>query len=395
MKLTDLKCKNAKPLDKPYKLSDGEGMYLDVRTNGSKYWRLKYRYNKKEKLLALGVYPETSLSEARELKIEARKLIKQGIDPSLRRKVLKVSREEDCDNTFEIIARAWWERHKKTISPKYATTIINRLERDVFPFIGSLPINDVTPRIFLDVIRRVEKRGNHEIAKKIYQSGGQIFRYAIIEGKAERDITSDLKGSLEPYKKGHYASIEIKEIPELIRDIEINKPRLYPQTILATKLLMLTFVRTNELVKARWDEFDFEDDIWLIPAERMKMKKAHLVPLAKQTKDILLELREQNEHWGWVLPGIIRPRNPMSNNTILKGLESLGYKGRMTGHGFRSLAMSAIKEKLGYRHEVIDRQLAHVPANEVDRAYDRAMFIEDRAKMMQDWADYLDRFSLR
>ena len=390
MKLTNIKCKNSKPADKPYKLSDGQGMYLDVRPNGSKYWRLKYRVNGKEKLLALGVYPETTITKARDKRAEARKLIGEGIDPSQHRKKEKALALESTKNTFEAVARDWYENRKSRWRPHYAKEIITRLQNDIFPAIGDFPIKEIEPPLLLQVIRKIENRGAHELAKRQLQKCGEIFRYAIATGNAVRDPSADIREALKPVKKGHFAALDIKELPDFIKAIEKNDARLYQNTRNALKLIMLTFVRTSELINARWDEIEFEAKEWVIPAERMKMGKEHIVPLSNQAIKILEWQKELAGHWPLVFPSSVKPQKSISNNTILGAIKRLGYQGRMTGHGFRALAMSAIKQELGYRHEVVDRQLAHAPKSKVDQAYDRALFLEDRKVMMQDWADYLD-----
>jgi len=242
-------------------------------------------------------------------------------------------------------------------------------------------------------MRKIEERKAYHMTRRVLQIIGQIMRYAVVTGRADRDFTPDLKGALKKYKKGHYAAIDADELPNLLQAIYKNEPRLYKQTILAIKLILLTFVRTSELINATWDEFDFENKIWRIPAQRMKMRLPHIVPLSKQVNDILEELGNAYGRKGYILPSIVNWKKPISNNTILSGLGRLGYKGIMTGHGFRALAMSTIKEKLGYRHEVVDRQLAHLPKSLIDQAYDRAMFLPDRTKMMQEWADYIDSIS--
>lgn len=390
MQLTDKACKAAASKEKTYKLSDGGGMFLDVRPNGSKYWRLKYRLHGKEKLLALGVYPDVTLAEARALREEAKKKIKIGIDPSLHKQEQKIRAKENSGNTFKILALEWLEKRKGGITPKHAKTTLGRLEKDVFPFIGNYPMTDISPPLLLEVIRKVETRGAHDIAQRNLQTCSQIFRYAIQTGRAERDPAADLRGALKHYTKNHYASIKPNELPDLLKAIEKNEPRLFPQTIIATKLLLLTFVRTSELIQAKWNEFDLENGEWVIPAERMKMRKEHKVPLSRQAIELLQEVKKWNGHRDWLFPNQVRPNKPMSNNTILGVFRRLGYKGRMTGHGCRALAMTAIKEKLGYRHEIVDRQLAHERRSKVDKAYDRTEFLEERTKMMQDWADYLD-----
>lgn len=390
MKLTDTGCKNAKGREKPYKLADGAGLYLLVKPNGAKYWRLKYRFHNKEKLYALGVYPEVSLKAARDKKDTARKLLEKGLDPLLVKSDEKRLGKLHAGNTFEIIAREWHEHQKAKWTPTYAQELLHRLNEDIFPEIGHRPIANVTPPQILDAVRKIESRGAHEIARRALQTCGQIFRYAVATSRAESDPTRDLKGALKPFKKGHYASLDMKELPAFLKTLNSNDARLYPQTLRAVRLLMLTFVRTGELINATWDEFDFDTKEWHIPAERMKMRKPHIVPLSKQAIAILKEQKEQTGQWPWVFPNVVRPKKPMSNNTVLMALRRMGYQGQMTGHGFRALAMSTIKEKLGYRHEVVDRQLAHAQRNQVDAAYDRAQFLSERKNMMQHWADYLD-----
>jgi integrase len=239
----------------------------------------------------------------------------------------------------------------------------------------------------------VEDRNRYDLAHRVLQMMGQIMRYAVITERADRDITADMKGALKKYVKGHFASIEIDELPQLLKAIDINDARLFKQTILALKLILLTFVRTRELIEATWDEIDLDNKVWSIPAERMKMRRAHIVPLSNQAVSIFQELSELFGRQGYILPSAFRKNKPISNNTILKALDRLKYGKLMTGHGFRALAMSAIKEKLGYRHEVVDRQLAHQPKSKVDKAYDRAQFLVERTKMMQEWADYIDTIS--
>lgn len=357
MPLTDTACKSAKPREKPYKLSDSAGMYLEVTPHGSKLWRLKYRFAGKEKRLAFGVYPEVSLADAREEREKARKLIKSGIDPSHVKQEEKRKLHHNAETTFEAVAREWHENRKAAWTPTYATEILDRLNRDIFPEIGHLPIADISAPRLLAAIRLIEKRGAHEIARRAIQTTGQVFRYGIVTGRAERNPAADLKGALKPVKHGHYAALETKDLPEFIQTLEANNARLYAHTRHAVKLLLLTFVRTSELINATWDEFDLEAGEWSIPAERMKMRQPHIVPLSRQAIAILKEQKKLTGEWQWVFPNQVRPAKSMSNNTILMALKRMGYQGRMTGHGFRALAMSTIKEKLGYRHEVVDRQL--------------------------------------
>ena len=397
MNLNDIKCRTANGQRKPYKLSDGGGMYLEVMPNGSKYWRLKYRIKMNgkvvEKRLAIGVYPEISLKQARECRDEARRLLNDGRDPSLEKKKQRNIVELDRSCTFEAIAREWYENRKGRWRSRYAVEIITRLENDIFPKIGHYPIKEIEPPLLLSVIRSIEDRGAHELAKRQLQKCGEIFRYAIAEGKAVRDPSRDIGDALKPVKKGHFAALDVSELPEFLQAIERNDARLYENTRNALKLIMLTFVRTSELINARWDEINLERKEWVIPAERMKMGKAHIVPLSKQAIEILESQSRIAGNSELVFPSSVKPRKSISNNTILGAIKRLGYQGRMTGHGFRALAMSAIKQELGYRHEVVDRQLAHVPKSKIDKAYDRAAFLNDRKKMMQDWANYIDTLS--
>lgn len=394
MKLTEMQCKNAKHENKdskaPLKLSDGQGLSLWVMPNGAKYWRLAYRFNGKQKTLALGVYPEISLKEARFKRMDAKEYLKEGKDPSLEKKREKVLAIQNSTNTFKVIALEWYSNRNDIWKPRYAVEVIKRLEEDIFPEIGDYPIKDIEPPLLLQTIRKIEARGAYDLAKRQLQKCGEVFRYAIATGRATRDPSQDIKEALKPVKKTHFAALDPSELPELLKDINSNKARLYPTTINAMKLMLLTFVRTKELIEATWDEIDFERKIWKIPAERMKMGKEHLVPLADQAIEILKEQKEIARQWPHLFPSPNKPRQSISNNTILVALKRMGYQGRMTGHGFRALAMSTIKQELGYRHEVIDRQLAHVPKSKIDRAYDRARFLDERTKMMQDWANYIE-----
>lgn len=397
MALTDTECRTLKPLPKPYKKSDGGGMYLEITPNGSKYWRLKYRWNKKQKLLALGVYPDVTLKDAREKREIARKQLASGYDPSAIKKEAQQSLLEESQNTFECLAREWHSKNKAKWSEKHADSILYRLEKDIFKDLGNLPVRTITPVMLLNTIRKMEARGAHELARKARGNCEQIFAFGIGTGRADKNVALDLRGTLEAFNRGHYPAITSEEIPEFVQRLDRNTQRLYPQTIRAVKLLMLTFVRTNELIGATWEEFDFHNNLWSIPAERMKMRRPHTVPLSRQTVSLLLEQREETKilNTNWVFPSLIRHKSPMSNGTILGAIKRMGYRGRMTGHGFRALAMSTIKEKLGYRHEVVDRQLAHAPRNKIDAAYDRAEFLDDRKIMMQQWADYIDSVSGR
>ncbi|MGJ1334185.1 tyrosine-type recombinase/integrase [Sphingobacterium siyangense] len=396
MSLSDLACRKAMPESKPYRLYDTNGLYLEVLPTGKRVWRLKYRIYAKDKTFTLGHYPELGLVQAREQRDSQKEAISLGNDPSAQKQEHKRLATFKAAQTFEAVAREWHTRNFDTWTEKHAGHIIRRLEQNVFKSFGSKPIAEVNIQDTLACLQKVEDRGCIHMAKRIKQIIGQVLRYAVVTGRADRDFTPDLRGALKRYRPGHFATIESEELPALIQTIEQNKPRLFRQTIIAIKLLMLTFVRTNELINATWQEFDLEKRIWRIPAERMKMRKEHIVPLSHQVMVLLSELQELfgNRPERPILPSVIRRTVPISNNTILSALDSLGYKYKMTGHGFRALAMTTIKENMSYRHEVIDRQLAHAHKNKIQAAYDRAQFLKERTQMMQDWADYIDRVVL-
>lgn len=393
MKLSDKTCKAAKSKEKPYKLADGGGLYLEVMPNGSKCWRMKYRYLGKEKRLAFGVYPIIGLADARTARERAKKLLAQGIDPSGAKKEEKREAIRNAENTFKAVALEWHENQLSRWTPHHALNVSRRFEVDIFPFIGNRPIAEIDPPELLEeVLRRIEKRGALDVTARVKQICGQVFRYGIATGRCQRDPTADLKGALKPNQTQHFACLDIKEMPEFLDKLEKNDARLFHRTRRAIRLLMLTFVRTNELINATWDEFDLDNALWEIPGWRMKMRNPHIVPLSRQAIALLREQKEETGHLNtpWVFPSQVRPKDPMSNNTILFAIGRMGYKKRMTGHGFRALAMSNIKEKLGYRHEVVDRQLAHAHKSKIDRAYDRAQFLDERTAMMQEWSDYMD-----
>ncbi len=390
MALSDLQCRNAKPRIKPFKLFDADGLYLQVMPTGSKYWRLKYRLFDKEKVLALGVYPEISLSEARSKRDESRGKIREGLDPALVRLEQQQIAAFAQAQTFEKMAMEWHKQQIGHWSDRHAQTVLYRLEKYIFPEIGSYPLSAIKPVIMLACLQKIDKTAP-EMSRRMKRICSHVFKYAIATGRTETDPTYGLECALRKYKRGHYASITVDEFPDFLLKLHEYKTQVYRQTYLAIQLMMLTFVRTQELVEAKWSEIDFEKALWIIPGERMKMGLAHMVPLSRQAFEILEELKEMNGNREFVFPSIPRPRDPMSKNTILQAIKRMGYAGQMTGHGFRSLALGLLKEKLGYSHEVADRQLAHVPKSSVDRAYDRAQFLPQRTAMMQVYADYIDK----
>lgn len=393
MALNDMQCRTAKPKIKPYKIFDSDGLYLHVMPNGAKYWRLKYYLLEKEKTMALGVYPEISLLQARNKKAEAREKVRQGLDPALLRQEELQTAAFAQAQTFEKMALEWHEQQVGHWSARHAQTVLYRLERYIFPEIGTYPLYAIKPVIMLACLRKIDKTAP-EMSRRMKRIASHVFKYAIATGRAEGDPTYGLECALRKYKKGHYASITVDEFPEFLVKLYDCKTQVYRQTYLAIRLLMLTFVRTQELVEAKWSEIDFDKAMWVIPGERMKMGQTHMVPLSRQALEVLKELKEMNGHRVLVFPSVPRPRNPMCKNTMLQAIKRMGYRGKMTGHGFRSLALGLLKEKLGYPHHVADRQLAHVPKSSVDRAYDRAQFLPQRKEMMQAYADYIDEVYL-
>lgn len=393
MSLTDKACKTANPKSTPYKLSDGGGMYLEVMPNGSKYWRLKYRYLQKEKRLALGVYPETGLAEARKGREQAKELLRQGIDPSESRKERRRIALLDAENSFKSIAMEWYGNQLGRWSSKHVNGVLNRLERDIFPHLGTRPISKIDAPELLSVLRNIEKREALDLVKRVRQICGQVFRYGIQTGRCKYNPATDLQGALKTRKTKHFAALEPKDIPELLRALDTNAARLYYRTIRAIRMSLLTFVRPSELCGAKWSEINVERKEWRIPAERMKGREEHIVPLAKQALMLLEEQKAETFHFNteYVFPSLHKPAKPLSNNTVRLALHRLGFEGRMTAHGFRALARTAIREELDYDPDVIEAQLAHKPAGALGAAYDRSKFIKKRHVMMQEWADYLDR----
>ncbi|RZI41529.1 DUF4102 domain-containing protein [Herbaspirillum sp. HC18] len=389
MPLNDVICKQAKPKEKPYKLSDAGGLYLEVAPSGGKWWRLKYRIAGKEKRISLGVYPTVSLKEARDKRDDAKKQLSAGIDPSAHRKAHNAAKLDRAANSFEIAAREWHEKNANTWSEGHASKILRRLERDVFPWIGGRPIADVTAPELLGVLRRIEERGVIETAHRAHQNCSQIFRYAIATGRAERDPAADLRGALPPTKPEHYASItNPKGIGELMRAISGYKGTIITRSALA--LAPLVFVRPGELRKAEWDEFDLNAAEWRIPASRMKMRVPHIVPLSKQAIAVLTELHALTGRGKYVFPGARTNGRPMSENTVNAALRRLGYAiDEMTGHGFRSMASTMLNEQ-GWNGDAVERQLSHSEKDEVRAAYNYAEYLPERRRMMQAWGDYLD-----
>lgn len=388
MSITDIIARTAKPREKPYKIADEKSLYLYIKPNGSKYWRYKYYFVGKEKVLALGVYPEISLKEAREKHSEARKMIRDGIDPSQAKKDKKHQHKLETENTFEMIAREWLDNRKEGWTARHAGYTLRRLEADIFPVLGSKPINKITAHELLLTIKEVEKRDALDLSHRLLQICGQIFRYAVITAKAERDITADLRGGLKTRKKENFSYLKEDELPEFFSRLNAYNGEL--QTKLGLRLLVLTFVRSTELRGAKWEEINFEKAEWRIPAERMKMKELHIVPLSRQALDILKQLKELNGSRPFVFPSRTKPETSfISENTILYMLYRLGYHSQATAHGFRSTASTILNEH-GFNSDVIERQLAHGERNKVRGAYNHAQRLGERREMMQWYADHMD-----
>jgi integrase len=396
MALTDTAIRGAKPGSKPYKVYDREGLFLLVNPSGSKLWRWRYRFDGKEKLMALGEYPLVSLGQARELLLGARKTLAAGVDPMAERKAEAETkqkeieaRQRESETSFDTVARKWWAWWSIGKSPRHAETLMNRLEADVLPAIGHLPVDSVEPRHIREILLTVETRGASDVAKRAHQSIGQIFRFAIARDLARRNPAADFKPRdiLAATQSENFARVDEKDLPELLAKMEDYKGDAI--TRLGLRLLAYCFPRTSELIEAPWTEFDLDRARWDIPAERMKMKTPHIIPLSRQAVEVLRALKLLTGNGNLVFPGANDKNTPMSNNTLLYALYRLGYQGRMTGHGFRGLASTILNEN-DFNEEHIDLQLAHMKRNKVSAAYNHAKYLKQRTVMMQWWADYLD-----
>ena len=393
MALTDTAIRNAKPKDQPYKLADEKGLYLLVNKAG-KYFRQDYRFGGKRKTIAHGVYPKMTLKEAREKRDEAHRLIQNAVDPGQYKKAAKEKLREQSENTFQGIALEWFVKNKHVWTEGHARTIISRLENNVFPWLGSRPIAEISSPDLLAVLRRIESRGALETAHRVKQICGQVFRYAIATGRAERDPSYDLRGALAPTKPESMATItDIERVGQLLRAIDSYKGHLI--TKCALQLAPLVFVRPGELRKAEWAEIDVEKSEWKIPAAKMKMRTTHIVPLATQAIQILKEIHPLTGEGKYVFPSLRSGSRPMSDNTVLAALRRMGYpKEEMTGHGFRAMASTILHEQ-GWPDEVIEKQLAHAERSKVKAAYNHAQHLPERRKMMQVWANYLEELKNR
>lgn len=390
--LTELECKKAALKDKPYRLFDGGGLYLEIHPNGAKYWRLKYRYAGKEKRIAIGVYPNVTAKQAREKAQDEKRKLSDGRDPLAERKAEKLISREAAENSFESIAREWLTRQAPKVSAKHVEKVLGRLEKNLFPWIGDKPIAELTAPGLLNTLRRVEERGAIHTAKRLLQYAGQVFRYGIATGRCERDIAADLRGALTQEDEQHRAAItEPKKVAELLRAIDG-----YQGSLIATcalRLAPLVFVRPGELRHAEWSEIDLDRGEWNIPAEKMKMRLAHLVPLSHQAIAVLKKIQPLTGEGRYVFPSQRTADRPLSDNTINAALRRMGFSTQeeMTAHGFRAMARTILDEVLGFRPDFIEHQLAHAVRDPNGRAYNRTSHLAERRKMMQQWADYLDQ----
>jgi integrase len=389
MKLTAKAVQAAKPKEKQYKLSDGAGLCLLVKPNGSKLWHFNYRFNHKHRTISFGMYPDVSLARARERLQESRELLSEGIDPSAHKKAAQRQHQALSEDIFEAVAREYLEKKSDVRTEKHTRDETGRLERDIFPWIGKRPIAEITAPELLEVLRRIEQRGHIESASRLRSSCGQVFRYAVATGRAERDVSADLRGALKCPKRMHLAALtDPKDVADLLRAIDSLTGTMEVQC--SMRMLPLVFVRPGELRTAEWKEIDFENRQWKIPAEKMKMKQPHIVPLADQAIQILEEIYPLTCRSRYVFPSARSAARPISQTAMASALARMGYKNIMTPHGFRAMARTLLDEVLQQRVDFIEHQLAHAVKDPNGRAYNRTTHLEGRRKMMQAWADYLD-----
>ena len=390
--LTNVQIAKAKPKDSAYKLSDERGLHLRIYPNGSKLWQVRYRFDGKQKTASLGPYPDISLAKARDEREKIRQAVASGTDPVAAKKLDARKKAAEVRHSFKEVSLAWLAHWRTNKTSRHVTNVIHRLEADVYPAIGKMPLIKVEAPDLVDMVKAIESRGAGDLAKRAYQTTNQIFRYAIAHGLATRNPAADIRPSdiLKPTKITNYARIEASQLGDLMKALDAYGGR--EVTKYAMTLLMLTFVRTGELIGAKWSEIDEPNKQWRIPAERMKMATPHIVPLSTQALSLLTKLRPLTGHREFLFPGVRSPRATMSNNTLLKTLERMGYKGVMTGHGFRGLASTVLHEH-GFPHQQIELQLSHMPRNKVSAAYNHAEYLTPRAEMMQWWADYLSSVS--
>lgn len=384
--LTDELVRSAEVKDRIFKIFDEKGLYIEINPNGSKYWRMKYTLGGREKRLAFGVWPEVSIEEARQRRDAARRVVRDGSDPVEKRKEAKRQLMQRSENVFEVIAREWHENQRAKWTDDSAKRILGQLELDVFDSLGSRPIEDITALELLKIMRDIEKRGANCTARICLRICGRVFKYAIITGRAKHDVSHGLNTALKPYKAKNHKHLPESELPEFMGKLEAYSGNI--QTKLALKLLMLTFLRANEVRCARWEEINFEKKEWRIPASRMKMASEHIVPLSEQAITVLREMQVLSGHRENVFPNRVDPKKPMSENTMLFAMYAMGYRGKATIHGFRATASTILNEN-GFKGDVIERQLAHLERNKIRAAYNHAEYLTERRAMMDWWGNYL------
>ncbi|HEI8006226.1 tyrosine-type recombinase/integrase [Morganella morganii] len=386
MPLNDMQIRRAKPEAKAYTLGDGQGLSLLIEPNGSKSWRFRYRFAGKPKMISLGVYPTITLADARFRRDDARKLVAEGKNPSEVRKEQKIALQTESESAFEKIATEWHQMKSAKWSEGYASDIMEAFQNDIFPYVGTRPVGEIKPLELLNVLRKIEKRGALEKMRKVRQRCSEVFRYAIATGRAEFNPAADLSSALEVHQSSHFPFLKADEIPDFLRALDSYTGSRLVQ--IATKLLMITGVRTIELRAALWLEFDLDNAIWEIPAERMKIRRPHLVPLSTQALDLLNEIKIMTGNYRYVFPGRNDPNKSMSEASINQLIKRIGYGGKVTGHGFRH-SLSTILHEQGYESVWIEMQLAHVDKNNIRGTYNHALYLSQRNIMMQWYSNYI------
>lgn len=395
MKLTKTEIERLEPKDKLYRKSDGGGLFIEVSPKGTKHWNLKYYFQGKERRVSLGKYPHVTLVKARAKRVEAKELLVSGIDPAEQRKEDQRIKQQDRNNTFGTIYEEWYEKQEDRWSYRRAKSVKQMAHKNLLPFLRDTPLNEITNSSLLQVLQKIENRGAYSATRRTNQICSQVFRYAIQVDRMNRNPADQLRGAFRSKRTEHFPAIQPNELPELLHSIYRNEARLFTTTRMAIFFSLYTFCRPGEIRQARWENICFEEKMWTIPAEYMKSRKDHLVPLSEQALGVLERQRRQVSSivTPWVFPAQRKPLSPMSDATVNIALKKLGFHGRMTAHGFRALARTAIREKLKYFPDTIEAQLAHKPAGPFGAAYDRSQFIDERVKMMQEWADYIHNVS--
>ncbi|HEX5092549.1 MAG TPA: integrase arm-type DNA-binding domain-containing protein [Burkholderiales bacterium] len=392
MPLTDTRIRAAKPLDKPYKITDGGGLHLEVRTNGKKLWRYRFRLNGRENVFAIGDYPNKLLVTARAERDEARKLVKQGINPAHDRRLRRLKTSHAAKQTFEAVAKEWAEEHasERNWSKSYSDTVTGVLEQELFPHLGPLPIREIKAAHLLPILRAIQKRGARTVAARARFICAEIWRYAVVTERADGDVATPLRDAVRMPLAKHHPHLKRGELPEFLVALANYPGRR--ETAMALKLLLLLFPRPNELLRAPWSEFDLDEAVWRIPAARMKMRNDHVIPLPTQAVELLRGLKVFTGEYVYLFPHRDDRKRPMTDAALRQALRLMGYRGRLVPHGFRGTASTALNE-MNYRSEWIESQLAHTEGNSSRAAYNHASYIDQRRQMLQEWADLIDQLT--